>query len=303
MLRAAISFMLASIALQAALVGDVRDAIGRNDYSAAEHLISAEKARTGETPETILAYSWLGRGKLAARQWDAADAYAEQTIKLVTAGLRKRPLDAEAQLPTALGAAIEVHGHALNGRGQRAEAVAYLTGELKRWRATSIRTRIQKNINLISLEGKVAPAIEMKEFIGDQPVSLAALKGKPVVLFFWAHWCSDCKRQGPILARLQKEFASKGLLVVGPTQRYGYVANGEDAAPAQETPYIAQIRRQYYGDLKMTVPVSEENFKNWGCSTTPTLALIDRNGIVRLYHPGDMNYNDLRERILEIVGS
>jgi thiol-disulfide isomerase/thioredoxin len=133
-------------------------------------------------------------------------------------------------------------------------------------------------------------------------VTLAQLKGKPVVLFFWAHWCPDCKRQGPILARLQREFADKGLVVVGPTQRYGYVANGDEAKPAVEVKYIGDVQKQFYGDLKMTVPLSEANFKNWGCSTTPTLALIDRQGIVRLYHPGDMSYEDLRPLIAKIAG-
>ena len=67
--------------------------------------------------------------------------------------------------------------------------------------------------------------------------------------------------------------------------------------------YVKDLERmkQFYGDLKMTVPLSEDNFKNWGCSTTPTLALIDRQGIVRLYHPGDMSYDDLRAQIVKIT--
>ena len=44
-------------------------------------------------------------------------------------------------------------------------------------------------------------------------------------------------------------------------------------------------------------PVSEENFRNYGASTTPTLVLIDRAGIVRLYHPGAMTYEELRAAI------
>jgi thiol-disulfide isomerase/thioredoxin len=179
--------------------------------------------------------------------------------------------------------------------------VAYLEGEFVRWRATSMAARIRKNVHLISLEGKPAPAIDMRQFIGAKPPTLAALKGKPVVLFFWAHWCPDCKRQGPILARLEREFASKGLVVLGPTQHYGYVADGADAAPAVETPYIAKVQKQFYADLKMTVPLSQDNFKNWGCSTTPTLALIDRQGIVRLYHPGDLSYEQLRPLIAKIA--
>jgi thiol-disulfide isomerase/thioredoxin len=291
-----------ALACQAALVDDVRTALATNNFTAAERLIALQEKSAGRTPETILAQSWLGRGALAARQWERAAAYAATTRRLALAALRNRPLDAEPLLPTALGASIEVHGQSLAGLGRRTEAVAYLEDEFKQWRASSMAARIRKNVNLISLEGKPAPALDLKEFIGNRPVQLSQLKGKPVVLFFWAHWCADCKRQGPILARLEREFAAKGLVVVGPTQRYGYAAEGIDAPPARETPYIAQIQKQFYGDLKMTVPVSEDNFKNWGCSTTPTLALIDRQGIVRLYHPGDLSYEDLKPLIAKIAG-
>jgi thioredoxin-related protein len=40
--------------------------------------------------------------------------------------------------------------------------------------------------------------------------------------------------------------------------------------------------------------VSEANFRNYGASTTPTLVVIDRQGIVRLYHPGAMTLDELR---------
>jgi thiol-disulfide isomerase/thioredoxin len=300
-LNLALLLTTAASITSAALVQDVRDLLAKDDFAAAERLIAQQEKQSGRSPETILAQSWLGRRALATKQWAKATAYAAQTRQLALAALKTRKIDAEPQLPTALGASIEVHGQALAGAGQRTEAVSYLEGEFVRWRPSSMAARIRKNVNLISLVGKPAPPLEMREFIGNKPPTIAALKGKPVVLFFWAHWCPDCKRQGPILARLEKEFAAKGLVVVGPTQRYGYVAEGEDAPPAIEQPYIAKVQKQFYGDLNMSVPLSEDNFKNWGCSTTPTLALIDRAGIVRLYHPGDMSYEDLRAEVVKIA--
>jgi thiol-disulfide isomerase/thioredoxin len=142
----------------------------------------------------------------------------------------------------------------------------------------------------------------MAEWLGPRPVPLAQLKGHPVLLFFWAHWCGDCKAEVPVLAQLLAVYKSKGLIVIGPSQHYGYAAAGEDASRESETRYIDEVRNHYYSALDgMSVPLSEANFKNYGASTTPTLVLIDRQGIVRFYHPGAMPYPQLSAKLSEVV--
>jgi len=65
--------------------------------------------------------------------------------------------------------------------------------------------------------------------------------------------------------------------------------------------YIDEVRHKFYGDLiNIPAPISEENMKNYGASTTPTIVLIDRQGIVRLYHPGNMTLDELRAAINRI---
>ncbi|MBZ5612187.1 MAG: redoxin domain-containing protein [Acidobacteriia bacterium] len=295
MLSKLIAAFLIAAAGWAGVVTDVRAALAQNNLPLANALVARYRAQYGVTPEMLEALSWLGRGALAANQLDQADAFAKQTQALAIEQLKKRPLDAEPHLPLALGAAIEVQGQVLSERGERSQAIAYFRQELAVYRATSMRARIQKDLNLLDLEGKLAPALDRREFLGPRPPSLVALRGKPVLLFFWAHWCPDCKAEEPILARIAKEYAAKGLVIIAPTQRYGYVARGEDAGPAEELKYIEAIRGEYYADLlSAPAPVSEENFKNYGASTTPTLVLIDRRGIVRLYHPGAMTLDELR---------
>jgi len=283
---------------RADLVSEVRKAIARKDFAGAEKQVEAYRAEKGVTPEMLEALSWLGRGALGAKQLDQAEAYADETYKLAVEQLKSRKLDAELRLPIALGAAIEVRGQVLAARGERSEAVGFLNRELKTYWDTSIRTRIQKNLNLLTLEGKPAPALEVAEWIGPRPAPFAELKGRPVLLFFWAHWCGDCKTQAPVLAKLAAEFDGQGLLIVGPTQLYGYRARGEDATPEQERAYIDEIRQNFYASIPaMTVPVSSENFRLWGASTTPTLVLIDRAGLVRLYHPGNLSYEELAAKV------
>ncbi|HEX5323019.1 MAG TPA: TlpA disulfide reductase family protein [Capsulimonadaceae bacterium] len=277
------------------VVTDVQTAMSRGGFPLAEAILTSYKSQHGTSPEYLEALSWLARGDLITRQFDKADANARETERLAVQALASRPLDAEPHLPLALGAAIEVEAQVLTANGDRTGALALLRQDLLKYGKTSIRTRIQKNVNLLTLEGRPSPALQETEFLGPKPVPLTALRGKPVLLFFWAHWCPDCKQEEHILAEIEREYGSKGLVMIAPTQRYGYAANGDEASPADELKYIEQIRHQYYADLlSVPAPVSEANFRNYGASTTPTLVLIDRHGIVRLYHPGAMTIDELR---------
>jgi len=98
-------------------------------------------------------------------------------------------------------------------------------------------------------------------------------------------------------------YGPKGLEVVMPTKLYGYVAGGEDAAPAAEKPYIEKIRKEFYSPLaQVPAPLRSANFLTYGASTTPTLVLVDAAGIVRYYHPGAASEAELAPRIQKLLG-
>lgn len=284
--------------MAADLIPNVRAAIAQNQLPIAQQMIDSYKKQLGTTPEAIEALSWMARAAAVQKKYDEAERRSKEVIQLATAQMAKQSgnLDAEPHLPTAVGAAVEVEGQVLAGRGERDQAVLYLRNQLKLFYATSIRTRIQKNINLLSLEGKPMPPLETTEFLGPKPPTAAELRGKPTLIVFWAHWCSDCRAEVPVLEKLRKEY--KGVTFLAPTQRYGYVAGGEDAPPSVETKYIQEIRAKFYAGLSdVPMPLSEENFKRYGCSTTPTIVVADRTGVVRLYHPGAMSEAELRAQL------
>jgi len=288
----------------AGIVEDVRTALAQNNFSAADSYLTSYRTSKGVTPEYVEAYSWLARAALNAHDYDQAAAYAKQTSALALDQLKQRPLDAEPHLPLALGAAIEVQSQVLAARGQRTQAVAVLQTALRSYGSTSIRARLQKNLNLLSLDGKPAPALREEQFLGSKPPALAQLKGSPVLLFFWAHWCADCKAEAPIITQLRGEFAPQGLTVLGPTRLYGYTAQVEHAAPSDELAYIDAVRHRFYsGLLDMPVPISTYNFDVYGASTTPTLVLLDRTGKVAMYHPGALPYGQLKAEIEKVVAS
>ena len=276
------------------VIAAVRAAIAAQDLPRAETLFRQFQSANGSTPEAIEALSWIARGALAARQLEAADQYSRETYTLASAALSSRKLADDTHLQTALGAAIETEALARAGAGARSDAVYYLRVELEKYRDTPIHKRISKNLNLLSLEGEPAPTLEAAEYL-DRPVpTFAELKGKVVLLFFWAHWCPDCKAESPIIAKLLDKYRAQGLAIVAPTQRYGYVSGGKDAGPDEELKYIVQIRDTYYPFLRNEpVPVSEANHKQYGVASTPTIVLLDRAGLVRLYHPGQMTEQEL----------
>lgn len=293
--------LMAAVA-QAEIVGDVRSMIAAGDFSGAEHLVTADRKSRGITADGLFAQTWIARGLLDAGHVEEADKIALETSSKAAALLKQRKLDADGVLPLAVGAAIEVHAQALAKRGQRSEAVSLLRVEAVRWKGTSIQARIQKNLNLLNLEGKPAPPLEIAQWTGPtKPQPLSALRGHPVLLFFWAHWCADCKAEVSVIQDLAARYGPAGLKVVGPTMHYGFVGSGEEAAPAKENEWIEETRQKYYARIgAMPVPVSEVTLRLYGVSTTPTIVLIDAQGMVRLYHPGAMSYQELAPLVAKL---
>ncbi|MCU0252606.1 MAG: hypothetical protein MUE61_20645, partial [Vicinamibacterales bacterium] len=67
---------------------------------------------------------------------------------------------------------------------------------------------------------------------------------------------------------------------------------------------IDQVRQAAYGQLAdMPVPIAPANLDRYGVSTTPTLVIVDREGVVRLYNPGRMTEEALEPLIRRVLGS
>ncbi len=287
----------------AELVGQMSDHAWAGQVDQAQTLIESQRALHDTTsPDWLLAASWLGRGASFEGWWDVAERYAREAFDGSVALLDSHDLASNRSLELALGAGVEVLGQAMDAGGDRGGAVEFLASQREAYRDTPVETRIQKNVMLLSLEGQPFPTLDVEEYVGEPLPNEASLEGKVVVAFFWAHWCPDCKRQVPVLERLNEEYGDR-LAILGPTQLYGYTSRGQDATPEQE---LAYLRGPYQDSFPipsfMSVPVSQQNFVDFGVSTTPTLVVIDREGIVRLYNPGDMPYEELQPHIGRLVG-
>src|SRR5436309_2703130 len=68
---------------------------------------------------------------------------------------------------------------------------------------------------LETMQGKPAPALVLKGWINSKPLTAADLKGKIVVLDFWATWCGPCIASIPHNNELAKKFADKAVVFIG----------------------------------------------------------------------------------------
>lgn len=250
--------------------------------------------------EWLAAMSWVGRAGVFGKDWNLAADYAETTLKSAEELLEGESLgsDPDAPLAIAVGAAVETLGKFYVAKDDRGQAIAFLRDKAREYVGTGVETRINKNLLLLDLEGKQMPRVDATDLLSGRRMNADDLEGNVALFFFWAHWCSDCRAQKPVLAELERRYRSKGFRVVAPTRLFGYIERGRDVPPNEERAYIESRHVKGKPLLgKVPVPLSADNFVKFGVSTTPTLVLVDRKGTVRLYHPGEMTESDLAKRI------
>jgi thiol-disulfide isomerase/thioredoxin len=126
----------------------------------------------------------------------------------------------------------------------------------------------------------VLPELLAKQWIEQQPVKLTDLRGKVVLLDFWAPWCGPCRITLPNFARWQTTYKSKGLVILGVTKYYGH-GDGRRLNPEQELVYLRDFRKRNSLPYGFAVSDSDIDEFNYGVFSIPTSFLIDRKGVVR----------------------
>ena len=131
--------------------------------------------------------------------------------------------------------------------------------------------------------GKLAPDFTLGRIGGPGELQLSSLRGKPVVLNFWASWCHPCKQEAPALQALSKRWG-KQLVVLG--------------VDVNDFQGDARGFMRRYG---LTYPVVHDN-KNkttpkYGLIALPETFFIDRRGRIVEHVPGEVRAQDLRDGV------
>lgn len=120
--------------------------------------------------------------------------------------------------------------------------------------------------------GERQPEIGLTD-LGGKPVDLASLKGKVVLVDFWASWCAPCKQEMPVLERLYQKYKKDGFEIV---------AVSVDRERDNVKDFLKQVR--------VSFPIVHDDghkvADRYKPKAMPSSYIVDRHGIVRQVHGG-----------------
>jgi len=143
----------------------------------------------------------------------------------------------------------------------------------------------EKALNVAPKVGSIAPPFELADPSGER-VSLEGLRGKPLILNFWATWCPPCRAEMPDLQAFYERNREVGLVVIG-------IDHGEDAKAVNEF----EPRITY----SVLLDKDKEVSRKYHIFGLPSSFFIDRDGIIRTVWPGFMNAEIIEKNAAKII--
>lgn len=168
---------------------------------------------------------------------------------------------------------------------------------------SEVITRLKKREKHYKLLGLPAPELPVADqwFPGERK-TLADLKGKVVLLDFWATWCEPCFDAFPSLIEWYQDFGREGFEILGITRYYGFVG-GMPADNSSEIEYFKRFRQKERLPYDFVVGKDQSIQMFYGATALPTAVLIDRRGVIRYIESGTSptRLEQMREMIVKLL--
>ena len=168
---------------------------------------------------------------------------------------------------------------------------------------------------LAKLIGQPAPALQIESWTNGSPLTADELKGKVVLLDFWAIWCGPCIATFPHLREWQETYSDKGLVIVGMTKYYNYSwdeatnkpvrgKEKDDVSNEDEQVMLKHFAEFHKLEHRFAIQGKESTSSyDFAVTGIPHVVLIDRQGVIRLIKVGSGPANakaihDMIEKLL-----
>ncbi len=137
------------------------------------------------------------------------------------------------------------------------------------------------------LLGQPAPEIDLTTLDGDE-VRLSELRGRPVLVNFWATWCLPCRDEFPLMAEAYEAHADDGLEILG-------IVHDDTASGARE--FAAEMSATW----PLLIDPDDVAWQDYTGVAMPTSFFIDRDGIVRAFSLGGFTQSGLTAQLGKIL--